>query len=99
MFKNLKVRFNLIISCKNFEKEIKMRLDKLKGLLEITKTLIQVLSAGIIALTSSLVILIRSNDTSLWIFIGIFLNVLLITATLGLLITSFEITDEMEILK
>ncbi|MBK6604647.1 MAG: hypothetical protein IPG24_03970 [Leptospiraceae bacterium] len=99
MFKNLKVRFNLIISCKNFEKEIKMRLDKLKGLLEITKTLIQVLSAGIIALTSSLIILIRSNDTSLWIFIGIFLNVLLITATLGLLITSFEITDEMEILK
>ncbi len=99
MFKNLKVRFNLIISCKNFEKEIKMRLDKLKGLLEITKTLIQVLSAGIIALTSSLIILIRSNDTSLWVFIGIFLNVLLITATLGLLITSFEITDEMEILK
>ncbi|MBL0262558.1 MAG: hypothetical protein IPQ05_01510 [Leptospiraceae bacterium] len=76
-----------------------MRLDKLKGLLEITKTLIQVLSAGIIALTSSLIILIRSNDTSLWVFIGIFLNVLLITATLGLLITSFEITDEMEILK
>lgn len=99
MFKNLKVRFNLINSSKNFEKEIKMRLDKLKGLLEITKTLIQVLSAGIIALTSSLIILIRSNDTSLWIFIGIFLNVLLITATLGLLITSFEITDEMEILK
>lgn len=99
MFKNLKVRFNLIISCKNFEKEIKMRLDKLKGLLEITKTLIQVLSAGIIALTSSLIILIRSNDTSLWVFIGIFLNVLLITATLGLLITSFEIADEMEILK
>ncbi len=76
-----------------------MRLDKLKGLLEITKTLIQVLSAGIIALTSALTIMIRNNDTSLWVFIGIFLNVLLITGTLGLLITSFEITDEMEILK
>lgn len=75
------------------------KLDSKKADLEIYKLTIQVFAVGATALSTGIISMIRNNDFSLWLAIGIFVDLIFIFGIIFYLIKCYEVSDEMEDLK